>query len=352
MQIDIDTILHSPDFMLYQLELPNSQVHFLKVTEDSYRQSPFMDQRVMYTDGQLIRLPIDTVLNRLTQIPKQTVPMDFLFHSSFCCSTLLAKSLDAPGRTLVLREPWPVYQLSAIQQRLTDSGLWDSNRTMLMNIVLTLLSKRFNSSEHILIKPANTANNLIDDLFFSQPSAKGILLYSKLDNFLVSYLKQKNQEARKSLPRLAASAAALVHYRDFFPDLVPGELPYLKAAVIFWHAQMLHFLKLLHRYPRRLKTLMTAELLAEPIATLKAAIDWLDLPLNDAHIQEIVHGPIWHSRAKNPNVKYGPEERETEKREIVRRHRTDIETAIRWAEPFLRSKPVDALCQYALRITG
>lgn len=344
---DIQRALVDPDLMLYRLDPSGSTLQFLEVTERSYRDSGFLDQRIEHSSGRVKTFSLEQVSQALAETSPKPGPMSFVFHSSMCCSTLLTRLLDRPGRSLALREPLAIYELSAVRHRLMQNGQWETRRKELLDIACTLLGKVYTPGAHVLIKPSNMANALIDDLAQTRARSRGLLLYSSLEDFLISYLK-KGAVVRDKLPRLAASAAALVDYRRYFPDLIPGALKPSQAAAVFWHAQMMHFTDVLGRHPGRFKTLSDADLLARPASTLTAARDWLRLPLDDGHVEEATYSPYWHTHAKDPQLGFSPEMKRRENREAAMQHRQEIKETLAWVQAFIATKPVAALEDHAL----
>jgi hypothetical protein len=344
---NIERALVDPNLMFYRLDPSGSTLQFLEVTELSYRNSGFLDQRIEHTSGRLVEFSLEQVSQALAESPPTPSPMSFIFHSSMCCSTLLTRLLDRPGRALTLREPLAIYELSAVRHGLMQTGLWEARRKRLLETACALLGKVYTPGAHVVIKPSNLANALIDDLTATRTGSRGILLYSSLESFLISYLK-KSAKVRGNLPRLAASAAALVDYRRYFPDMVPGALKPSQAAAVFWHAQMMHFTGVLERNPGRFKTLSDEQLLTRREATLAATRDWLRLPLDDGHLQEAAVSPHWQAHAKDPTFGFSPETRRKESAQVALQHRQEIEETLAWAEGYLAVKPVAALAAQAL----
>ncbi|MDZ7588858.1 MAG: hypothetical protein U5J78_06900 [Parasphingorhabdus sp.] len=74
---------------------------FLDVPRDVHRQSTFI------TDDYLPNHPDFVAIARqdAAQFRPQTVPIHFIFHSAYCCSTMLARAFDLPGIAMGLKEP-------------------------------------------------------------------------------------------------------------------------------------------------------------------------------------------------------------------------------------------------------
>ena len=98
-------------------------------------------------------------------------PIHFIFHTSFCCSTLFAKALDVPGLTSVLKEPDVLINLANRLIRNDDAA----NRQRL-ELVLRLLERPLSPSETTIVKPTNFSNRLLDLSLALRPNARAVLL--------------------------------------------------------------------------------------------------------------------------------------------------------------------------------
>ena len=348
-QLDARDVVQNPDFMLYRVDVDRAELHFLQVTKDTFLKSTYLDNRIQHTRERLVALPVDEVIRAYGHIQASQAPIQFIFHISFCCSTLLARALQSPGKTLVIREPWIFFQMSSVKSRMQASGEWNQKGQSLIDLMLTLLNKTYADGESILIKPTNLANNLIDDVMNALPASRGILLYTDLRDFLISNLK-KTDDTKQKIPWLASEAATLVNYKNDFPDIIPAQLPHLRAAAVFWHAQMLHFLQLLASWPQRLRVLDARKLLKEPAVTLECASNWLQLGLNREHFAQVINGDIWNTNAKDPRYEYGLEFRERENRVIIDEFGTQIEETMAWTADLLEAKPVTGIEQQTTQL--
>jgi len=137
----------------------------------------------------------------------------------------------------------------------------------------------------------------------------------------------------------------LVNYKEYFPNIIPAQLPHLHAVTVFWHAQMLHFLQLLSRWPQRLRVLHVGSLLKEPAATLQSASNWLQLGLGSEHFTHVVNGNIWKANSKDTNFNCGTEIQEHGNSAMINEFRPQIDESLAWASNLLASKPVTAIEQ-------
>ena len=48
----------------------------------------------------------------LARLRAEARPIHFIFHTGYCCSTLLCRALDVPGVSMALKEPQIMYAIS------------------------------------------------------------------------------------------------------------------------------------------------------------------------------------------------------------------------------------------------
>lgn len=340
--VSAEDLARNPAWHLYDIDLQRGELHFLEVTPETFRVSAFLDTRIAYTRGQMHGFPIETVASVLRKIPPRQPRTGFVFHSSFCCSSLLARSLQREGRVLALREPWVLRRLGELKRSLAAHGQkWEPQGPSLLELVLQLLGKTWHESESVLIKPTHVSNNLAADMLALHPEARGIVLHSGLEAFLVSNLK-KQDETQQKMPMLARIFDMDAGYTQRFENLSIESLGMLQQAAVVWHAQMLCFQALLASPAgSRLRALDSAGLLADPPAALQAAAAFLGDPLGGDELTGILEGPTWKTHAKNPFSDYDQAARERENREVAAKHGDQIRYVLRWIEPLLKQAPPD-----------
>jgi len=341
LEITAEELTRNPAWHLHDLDMQRGEMRFLEVTPETFSISAFLDNRIAYTGDQVHGFPLDAIAAALQRHPPPPRRIAYLFHTSFCCSSLLARSLQREGRMLVLREPWVLRRLGDLKRGvLARQQTWYPQGPALVDMALQLLAKTWGESEAVLIKPTNVANDLADDLLTLRPDAHGLLLYSDLESFLVSNLK-KTDETQQKLPLLVQLFDQDTSYAERLGIKLSG-LDFPQSVVVVWHAQRMQWQALLASAAGpRLRTLDSGVMLAHPAETLGAAAAFLGRTLTAAEAVDVVAGPAWNTHAKDPFSAYDSRRRDAENRDIAERHRHEIATALRWAEPLLARRPPD-----------
>lgn len=330
--------LSSPDWLLAGFDLQAGRYHLAQVSRQTYQASAFLDHRIRPLPTETISLDghqVDEVLghSKLSQ-------MAWVFHTGFCCSTLLASCLDHPGHTLVLREPLVLSRL-AHEKRKNLGG--DKSALTLATHRVTGLCERSYAGESLLIKPSNFANCLIEDLFHAgpqQPQRKAILMTSSLDSLLVSILK-KQSEAEASLPGFLR---ALLLDSDYLQVAGLGDIDQfnlLQQSVLFWHCQRYFLQQCLTRSGTDTFMLLSMErFLAEPLAVLLQASHFLRLDLPQETLQQTVQSGAFRRHSKQTGQDYDAEVQQQEQQAIRSAHAQELSAALAWAAPLLQRLPV------------
>lgn len=313
----------APGEFLYAWDLAREQALFLALEREALHRSGFLDRRIA---GGTVR-PRAAPMAEVLAAAGRSAPnlRGFIFHTAFCCSTLLARSFDLPGRILSLREPATLLQLADLARGLASSRYGTDE---LIGPTLDLISRPFADDEAALIKPTNLVNNLIGPLLDAQPSARAIVLYDELEAFLLSVLKRPRE-----------SESGIRHFLDRLLRDPPGAefrntptagLP--EAAALAWHLQIRQAQAwLAGPHGNRLRTLRTTDLIGRPRPCLAAVSNWLGLGLDAAACQSIAEGPTWRSHAKHPELAYAPERRQEEQSRARRLLAAPLSRAVAFA---------------------
>jgi len=254
-------------------------------------------------------------------------PIHFIWHTSFCCSTLLARALEIQGVTHGLREPDVMINLANRFIRSEDAA----NRERL-DLVLRLLERPYSGEQAVIVKPTNFANRLIGPVLSLRPQSRAILLHSDLRTLLLS-LAKKNMRGRIWGRRLYASCAGWTSLRTGFSPSDTFLQTDLQIAGLAWLMQIDHFARIAAQWgPERVMTLDSASFMAAVPDTLAAAARLFGLEVGAEEVAQIAAGPVFTIHSKFAQQDYSIEARDAEHQALMAAHGEEIAMVEKWVE--------------------
>lgn len=309
------------------LDPHSGTLSFAKTDRDTLSKEAFLDKRMA---GSGIANEVVDLSDAIAACEQWAEPAPaFIFHSSFCCSTLMARALDAPGAVLALKEPDVLMGL-ANALRVDDQARASTEYAMtLTRLILALLGRTFVDRERILIKPTNSANNLLP--LVAETDAKIILLYGSLRSFLVSVLKKG--EACKSFVRQQYNIFALdSDGLAKIPQRQAVGLTDLQAAAVVWRHQMELFQRTLQQAPHtQIRSLNFEDLITNPEQTLRAASAHLELPHAEGTFFGVAENQVFSRNSKFTDQTYGADQRHHDVNVIEERYGDTLDVIEQWA---------------------
>ncbi|HEX2593139.1 MAG TPA: hypothetical protein VHL34_16685 [Rhizomicrobium sp.] len=324
----LDDVLRDPRWFVEDFVLDAKALSFVQTTgRGSLAQEPFLDYR--WDRTKLLRQRVDEaalVARFASDAPLP--PLNFIWHTSFCCSTLIAETLDAPGRNLSLREPFVLVPLADAKR----AGAFTDYRVSprLPEVVFRLLARSSGDGSPVTVKPSNFANTLVLDAAL-KTSGKMLFLYSDLASFLTSVSKGRlklHKYARQLFANIAGddgrplpwSVAQLVRFSD------------LEIAAIAWHLQIAEFQRGWQVLEDGRKASLDCDaFLADPAGTLRALDGFFGFGLGEAHVGQVLNGPLLKRHAKSPGEAFDARVRQAANAAVWREMGADIERIVRWS---------------------
>jgi hypothetical protein len=308
--------LANPEWLPHRLDASGTSVHFLLAPRALRASIPFL------TDEHLPDLPARVV--PLAQAPRGTGRLAFLFHSAFCCSTLLANALEGEGRAMALKEP----------VLLNDIVGWRARGGQalqpLLDAALAALARPFAPGEAVVVKPSNLVNSLLPMIAALRPDAPILLLHAPLPVFLKSI-------ASKGLwGRLWVRELAWKLRRDRMLDFGLDDegffrLSDLQTAAIGWLAQQKLFDEATRRLSGRVRTLDSEDFLARPADTLAALFAHFRLDGSADDARAVANSPVFARDAKT-GADFGPAARAAVHAGPAAANADEIEKVLAWAQ--------------------
>ncbi len=283
---DILAVARDPLWLADRYDPGHDAVHFRYTPRDDHRAATFLTDEYLPTDAPR------RVVRRADALAAGPVagPVHYLFHSAFCCSTLLARAFDAPGAAMGLKEPVLLNDLVGWKGR----GGTHAEIAAVLDDGLTLLARPFGPGEAVVIKPSNVINGFASAMLTVRPASRALLLHAPLRTYLGSI-------ARKGMwGRLWARDLLVKQIRDgtAWPGMTAEEFigqTDLQAGAIGWLAQHALFTRLTARFPDRVRTLDSAALMADPAAAMAALAALFGIALD---VPAVVAGPAFGRHSK------------------------------------------------------
>ena len=325
----ITAFLADPANFLIGLDLGQGRFQFIRMSRQEVSNKAFLDTRAIEARHKKTELPGAAVLETLRgEMTKQPLlKACYLFHTSFCCSTLIARCLDTPGINLSLKEPFALLGLSGFKRRNKNFDARSNQWNNWCDLTLRLLSRRFVEGEGILLKPSNGANNILPEILDYPGTDKVVLLYSSLDHFLAAVIS--NGEDLFSY----VSAILKLFIRDFGDgvDLAdPSELKALQRAALAWTLQMKAFEAAAGSFPEKVTTLDGQRFLDDPANILIRLNAFYDLGFARKDLEAVASGPVMTAHSKEPGKAYSPQTQNKETLKIILENQKEFTEAAKW----------------------
>ncbi len=331
-----DEILGDASYLAHRYDETNDAFRFLSVPREVHRQCTFI------TDEHLPNVDQFKAFARseLASPSPSTAPVHFIFHSAYCCSTMLARAFDIEGVSMGLKEPVVLNDMIGWRRRGADPV----KQQQVMEQSLTLLSRPFGEDRAVIIKPSNICNPLAIEMLRLRPEAKALLLYAPIEGFLKSIAKKEMWGRIWVRDVLIGTLKDGYAIGGFSQDELL-QLTDLQVAAIGWLSQHALFAKIIEEIGGdRVKTLDSDTFLAQSPATIAALSDLYGLNMGDAQIDAVVQGPAFTSHSKLDQAKRGEtfdaKAREREQKKVAEVHGAEIDMVASWTKAVADSQGI------------
>jgi hypothetical protein len=318
----VDEIRSDPEWIPHAFEEDNRTLTWVFVPQADRKELVFLSDGRFRGNYRKVSLPIDP---SMAVAVAGEAPLNFIFNTSFCCSTLLANALSVEGVATNISEPNILVNLA---ERVIRTGL-QSNKQKL-ELALSLLSRPLQGAQSVVVKPSSFANVLIEPILEALPASRAVLLYSEPKTFLSS-VARRGLLGRVNARRLYSNLIAWTSLRFGFSAAETFEQSDLQVAALAWLMQIAHFDQVATRLgPQRVMVLDAADLLAGPEAELERVQSFFGLGLRDDQIREIVSGPAFTKHSKGSVIDYDATSRARDHEAVMQLHADELGMVIHW----------------------
>jgi hypothetical protein len=261
--------------------------------------------------------------------------LHFIYHSAYCCSTLLANALDVQGSASSLKEPTILNDLSGWVRR----GGPPARVAQAMDGALNLLACPFGEGEAVVAKPSNVINSLAPLMLTMRPQARALLLFAPLKIYLGSIAAKGlwgRLWVRDLLVKQLKDGIVKLGFDKPEDHLLQTDL---QVAAVGWLAQHQLFASLARRFPDRVRTLDSETLLQRPEDSL-AALHRL-FQLRPGKPGEENAGLEAFGRNAKTGESFGRGDRSAAQRSAAEVHNDELEKVFSWALAVAETANVD-----------
>ena len=250
--------------------------------------------------------------------------VNFIWHTSYCCSTAIAAALDVPGRNLSLFEPQIL--ISVAQARRQADRLRRGDISWLSDAVFRLLGRSYFEGASVTVKPAPVSNYLAADAA-AKTRGKMLFLYSDCRSFLLAsmrYGENRRRTIRHLFNEIRHDGEAAERWTA---ESIAG-LTDLEIAGLTWQMQIARFAKDLKRFGDRAASLDCDAFLAAPQEVIARIWKFFELP-GDASESELIQDPEFLLRhSKYPDLSFALDARFAAERDLDPAIRVEIDRIV------------------------
>lgn len=337
--IQTDKILEDASYLAHRYDEKSRAFQFVHLNRDGHRNSTFLTDE--YIPETAKRFMVSAEESAMANI--QDSPIHFIFHSAFCCSTMLARAMDVKGHAMGLKEPIVLNDIV----RMKRAGVRQESINMVLDQALSLLARPFTSGESVIVKPSNIVNCLAEEMLGMRPKARALLLHAPLKSYLRS-LSAKNMWgriwARDTTIGIMNEGSLIGGFSS--ADLL--RLTDIQMAAVGWLSAHANFTSLVSKFGSdRIKTLNSKKFLDSKEDTMIQLSDFFDLELDQERISEIVEGPAFTQHSKNFGD-FDSSVRGAEQAKTDEVHGEEIEMVAQWAATVADSQGIPIALQSGL----
>ena len=325
---EVARIAGDAQWLAHRFDPDHDAVHFRHVPRAIHRKATFITDAYLPADAAV------AVIGRSDAVAAagERAPLHFVFHSAYCCSTMLARAFDLDGVAMGLKEPVFLNDLVGWKHR----GGTPRAVAAALDDGLALLARPFSTGETIVVKPSNVTNAFAPAMLAMRPAARALCLHAPLSTYLGSI-------ARKGMwGRLWARELFVKQLTDGLIDFGFSTADYLgqtdlQAAALGWLAQHALFARLVETYgATRVRTLDSETLVAHPAAVMDALGRLFDVTLD---AEAVAAGPAFTQHSKS-GAAFGASARARETSAISALDADEIDKVAVWAAAVADSQGV------------
>ena len=321
----------------------SASVNFVETDWNVLAAQPFLDMRWDVRMARRERAAL-TELNGNPALGENIPDLNFIWHTGFCCSTLLARAITARGCNLSLCEPKILADLADLKRAgmfLLDRALAELPRT-----ALRLLARSAGHAQ-TTVKTAPAANYLLPEAAHLS-AGKMLFLFSDCRSFVIS-IARLGDDGWRYVRHMFATLLRSGHLGAEWSGPRLWDLSDLEVAAFVWHLQMDEFLRNWRLMGEdRARSLDCDAFLAAPEETLARLNEFFGLGLSPEAISTTVTGPLFHRKAKGGHAPFDASRRKAEYDAVAKSLGVELDPSVAWSHEIWPGTPRTAPLPAAL----
>jgi hypothetical protein len=317
---NLEELVRDGSWLAHRYDETTDSIHFRLVPKEAQQAVTFL------TDFEIGDAPLAVFARAdcLAEARKLALPPPrLIFHSAYCCSTLLARAFDIPSVSFGLKEPQILNDVVGLQLRRADPR----QVAAALDAALLLLARPLSEGEVNVIKPSNVFNPLIPLATAMRPEARGLLLHAPLETFLAS-IARKEIEGRAWVRELMWKLIQLGQAERFgFSDEELYRQTDLQVGAVGWLAQHALFAGAAASHGGY-RTLDSETLIQRPSECLAALADLFGVACDAGAVAE---GPAFHTHSKDRS-EFTPEQRREERARGMALYAREVALVLEWTQ--------------------
>jgi len=324
LDVNLDGLLESPSHFPLRLSLADDLLAFVQLKRLDYRRASFLDPRGLPDDALLWQASFSELQHALPA-PEPPRRLGYLFHTGFCCSTLLSRCAEISPAVFALREPMSLHNLEV---QLAGAGRAFSREQChgALATLLALLGRTWSDRQIAFIKADCT---LLVPAMLQYSPAPYVALYCPVHDFLAAVMSCKARRAW-TIGRLRQMIEIAHAMGMAVPFEIPAQLNAPEAACLIWWWQMRIFREAQEKARARGYLLAAEAFLNDPMASLSRLFGLLDATYPTAGLAALA-ARVMSRDAKTPSQPGNATSRREKLAATTSDHAEQIELALQWA---------------------
>lgn len=325
----------SPSQYARRISLRFEAIEFVPMTRQSYSASSFLDARLVPA-GHPRWVPLRQLTEPMLSNTLQMSRPFYIFHSAFCCSTLLCRALDCVPGVMALKEPYIPVQianelLGGPKDEYDKSSAWSQTELDSVHTLSDrLLRRAWPDVPRTIVKFSDRSNVMIERLLTGDPDARALFVHGNLHDFLRSVLSRRELRKwiRKERLELMLSSG---HVHPTLKDVSVASMTDAQVAACVWTDRALACADLSSRFGSGVLRLVDgSRMKVAPLSVLRQAAEFFGF---DHLIDSAVESNACNAAgfdSKQPNLIFQPEHRSVSDETSLLS--AEIEGGVQWAE--------------------